>query len=341
MSWRSHAILVYALGFLAAFPGCRNDSAPTKGNTDPADAIVKTAEHGPVKVTIMVDRREITLDERFQLTVEVVAPRGIDVEMPRIGSLMTEFAIRDYREDHAEPAAMGRRWRREYRLDAFLVGEYTIPEMTVTYVDRRMDQEDPAEVTLTVDGFTVAVKSLMEGQPGPIAFRDIKGPVPLPPDRAGAWGWWASGGLAGMAGLILVAVRVLRRHYRETSEVVMAPGEWALRQLQDLIGQRLIERGFVREFYFRLSMIVRQYIAGRFGLHAAERTTEEFMLEARGNLNLPVEHRGTVGGFLEACDRVKFALHLPQTEEISGALEIARDLVDQPAEENGRGVTAA
>jgi hypothetical protein len=211
--------------------------------------------------------------------------------------------------------------------------------MTAIFVDWRAGEDAPAEAEVTVNEFTVTVRSQVEGELDPLVFRGIKGPVPLSSDRS--WAWGTSGGFAGVFVLTLVTVWVFRRRRREAPEAMISPREWALGQLQNLIDDRLIGRGLVHEFYFRLSMIVRRYIEWRFDMTALKRTTEEFMLETQGAPKLPVDYHGTVGSFLGACDMVKFAQHAPHADEIKEALNTARDFVDQSAENESQRMTAA
>ena len=319
-------------------PGCGDESRPVEEG-DQAGSFVQTAERGPVRMTITVNKREITLVERFTLTVEVVASRGIDVEMPRFNERQSGLAIRDHCEYPAESFEGGWRWREEYRLDAFLFGQYTIPKMTATFIDRRVAEALPVEAEVTVNEFTVTVRSQVKAKLDPTLFRDIKGPVPLPFDRS--WAWGTSSGLAGVVVVTLVVIWVVRHRSREAPEAVTSPHEWALGQLQNLADEQLIERGLVHEFYFRLSMILRQYIERRFDVTALKRTTEEFMLETPGGPKLPVDFHATIGSFLRACDMVKFAQHAPHANEINEALNTARDFVNQSADNESQWMTAA
>lgn len=341
MSCRSGTILACVLTCSATLAGCGDKTAPPEQNGGVAGPIVQTAEHGPVRMTITLNQSEITLAERFRLRVEIVAKHGIDVAMPQFDERVADLAIRDRQEYPVEPFEGGWRQRQEYVLDAFLSGQYTIPEMTATFVDRRAGEDSLGEMELSVDEFTVRVTSRLEGEPDPTAFRDIKGPVQLPTDRTWLWVWWTGGGLSGVVALMIVVISVLRRRGRELPQTVLSPHLWALGQLRNLINEQLVERGLVHEFYFRLSMIVRRYIERRFDLRAPRQTTEEFIVEAQDSRRLPYEYCGTVADLLIACDTVKYAQHAPQAEEISGAIDTACDFVAQSAEIESQQVTAA
>ena len=194
---------------------------------------------------------------------------------------------------------------------------------------------------MTTDEFILTVTSLVEGEFDPRVFRDVKGPVGLPADRTWAWAWWTGGVLVGTLLLIAAMVMLVRRIGREPPEVIIPAHEWAFEQLKLLIDEELVEGGMVHEFYYRLSMIVRQYIELRFDLTAPEWTTQEFLVEVQRSLKLPVEYRSNLGNFLTACDEVKYALYEPASDEIETAFNAARDFVDHSAERNSRQEMAA
>ena len=250
-----------------------------------------------------------------------------------VSRLRTEFAIRDFRDFPAEPFDGGRRWRQVYDLDIFLSGTYAVPGLTAQFTDRRKGEDDPIEGQLVSEGFEVTVASLLEGEFDPRAYNDIKGPVDLPVDRTWAWAWWTGGGLAGAALVTAAIIWFVRwRRRRSAVEIVIPPHEWAFDQLQALIEEQLVENGRINEFYFRLSMIVRRYIELRYGMTAPEWTTEEFLVNVQRSDALSPEHRAMLGGFLQACDMVKFALYEPETSEIERAFNLARDFVSQTAD---------
>jgi hypothetical protein len=54
------------------------------------------------------------------------------------------------------------------------------------------------------------------------------------------------------------------------------------------LAENLPARGAFKEFYLRLTGIVRQYIEGTTGIRAPEQTTEEFLRDVRSSNTFPV-----------------------------------------------------
>jgi hypothetical protein len=135
-------------------------------------------------------------------------------------------------------------------------------------------------------------------------IRDIKGFVPVPH----SWWWLWLLILLLVLGLVFVWWRKRQRPATVAGPVSPAtPAELALAALQKLRS----ENPPVEEFYTRLSGIVRRYIEDRFGLHAPERTTEEFLAEA----SLAPGQMALLGAFLQESDLVKFARHRPGQDD--------------------------
>ncbi len=147
-------------------------------------------------------------------------------------------------------------------------------------------------------------------------IRDIKGLVPVPHN-----GWWLWALLAVVA-LIALALwlRSRRKPVAATVPVMpRSPYDIALAALQQLRQ----DNPPAEEFYTRLSDIVRRYVEGQFGLHAPERTTEEFLAEA----SLPPASMELLGAFLKESDLVKFARLRPGKEDRERAFDAAEKFV--------------
>ena len=90
----------------------------------------------------------------------------------------------------------------------------------------------------------------------------------------------------------------------------------------------------MKEYYSRLTDIVRVYIEGRFDVTAMEMTTDE-ILDARDIDALEQEVKKELRDILMRADLVKFAKFLPTPEEHEASLRLAVKFVEmtwrQPA----------
>jgi len=281
-------------------------------------------------MTVRADPSQITIADKLNVTIEVVATNGVEVRMPSFGEKLNDFEIVDFHERSAVPQNGSRRWTQQYVLQAFLSGDLEVPAITAGFTDRR-DPARAVEGEIACEPIEVKVASLLAGEFDPTRFRDIKGTVELPLHRGRAWLWWSLGAAGGLVLLGLAVWLLGRRSRRAAVPAPLPPHEWAFFALQRLEEDRLIEAGRVQEFYFRLSGIVREYIERRFGLMAPERTTPEFLAEVQASADLSGVHKRLLGEFLQAADMVKFARYEPAAAEVLEALNTARAFVDQTA----------
>jgi len=161
--------------------------------------------------------------------------------------------------------------------------------------------------------------TLREGEFDPARFHDIRGEVAEPT------GW--SPLAVAAAALALVAAVAFLATRRRRPETPLAPHEWALGELDRLAAADLVGRGDVHGFFVALSDIVRGYVERRFGIDAPDRTTREFLEEARRSPALGEERRATLAGFLREADLVKFAGARPDRSRCEDALALAREFV--------------
>ena len=79
--------------------------------------------------------------------------------------------------------------------------------------------------------------------------------------------------------------------------------------------------------FLHLSNTLRHYIENRFTLRAPELTTEEFLADLRDNDVLIQSHKDLLKEFLQHCDLVKFAEHLPAKGEIQQAFDACKRFI--------------
>jgi len=133
-----------------------------------------------------------------------------------------------------------------------------------------------------------------------------------------------------------VAALLLKRLREKRIEPVRPPWETAYGRLRELDAANYPEQGEYETFYVELSSIVREYIEGRFHIHAPEQTTPEFLSESARSGALTDAHQRRLGRFLKHSDRVKFAQYEPSIEEMERSFTLVLHFIDEtiPAAED-------
>ena len=303
-----------------------------EGETPDEAGLRKAYERGPVSVVMTLDRTTLTIADRLSLALEVTTDEAYEAELPGLGEKLESFGIVDYHTSRPELVEGNRtRITRSYVLEPFLSGEYTVPPMTITFRARAGDGE-PHE--LETEAVTVQVTSLLPEQFTDLDIHEIAPPVALPRTR-GRWAWAAA--VCAAAGLAAGGWILWRRRRRQEAEAVrrrIPAHERAYRALEALVRQDLVAKGEVKRFYQGVSDILRRYIEDRFGLHAPEQTTEEFLEDVRGRGALPPEHHGLLETFLVHCDLVKFAELQPSNEDIQKTFDSCKAFIEATKEKH-------
>jgi len=328
----------------------------TPASSQPLTAAAKPVEarrsDGDIDYVIRAERDHARVADRLSVTQIVTLPDGRDVHWPKLEEKIGDFQVHALSDAPPVPEGTRRRWQRTLTLEPLVSGELELPEQRVTVTASApasapatddASQGIPApshpagEVELAAGPLRFVVDSWIAGTPDPSHPRDVRGPLELErePLSLSAWLLIAAGAMV----IALIAWRLLRQR-RAAAAIVREPPphEWAEEQLRRLAAERLPQAGRVHEYYFRLSDVIRRYIERRFGLMAPERTTDEFLREARRSTGLNESHRTRLADFLTAADMVKFARHEPDVAEADAALDAARAFVRQtaPPQESGR-----
>lgn len=328
------------IGLLASMTACcllvSCEKAPEPEDGPGASpGMEKAFTRGPITATVSTDRKELSIAERLTLTLRLRAHEDYDVELPAFGEKLEQFGIVDYRT--VDPKLVGENEvesGRTYVLEPFLSGEYKIPPMTIRFW-KKTDVADRHE--LETEELVITVTSLLPEDKEGLQIADIAPPASMP-RAVKQWMWWGIGvGGALVIGLLVWLGFRLRRR-REAVEAAVPAHELAFAALEQLIADNLIEEGQVELFYVRLSDVLRRYIERQFGLHAPERTTEEFLVELGASAcfgadrSLRPTHRSLLRDFLTHCDLVKFAKHGPTTAEIQQTFDTCKTFIVETSE---------
>ncbi len=119
-----------------------------------------------------------------------------------------------------------------------------------------------------------------------------------------------------------------RKEIEEKPALPQRPAEEIARDaLKALLEMELIEKGLIKEYYIRLSDIIRTYIENRYRIFAMDRTTGELFQEMKSK-KIERLHIDKINDFLEDCDMVKFAKYTPGQKEMEGAYVKAEEIVE-------------
>ena len=282
----------------------------------------------PVEATAAVDRAVATTGDLLLFTVIVDYDSGYEVEVPEAAAEIEGFRVVDLSRE--APLEDGGRTleTRSYQLRADLVGSYILPSIEVRYRRRSEDGDEGAQEawqSVETSRIFVEVESVLPLDGESTDIRDIK---PLR-EVAGPRRWpWVVGLAAAVLILGALGAWWLRRRRRGFSEPLVPPHDVAFEALRALRATDFEDERAVREFYFRISEVLRAYVEGRFRLNATDLTTEEILAATEG-LSLAVEDEDKLHAFLQASDQVKFAAHRPSEGEIETAFERALSFVER------------
>ena len=122
-----------------------------------------------------------------------------------------------------------------------------------------------------------------------------------------------------LALIIWLAVWYLRRILSRRATIVkpgpvIPPHVVAIKALDELKHRKLWQNGKYKQYYTALTDILRQYIAGRWGIGALEMTTDEIIAALR-EVELSLDSRSNLVAIMRTADMVKFAKAEPEPSE--------------------------
>jgi hypothetical protein len=242
-----------------------------------------------------------------------------------LSQYLQAFEIKDHTQKGPD-----KKWGKavtEYRLvmATFTTGNYEIPEIAVTYTDK-----DGAEKEVKSNKIILVVESVKSNPNDKDDVRALKPPETIPHSF---WFWLFTVILpvSAVAGYLIYRYIKSRNIAKvmEKAEPLRPPHETAFERLAKLKELKLPEEGKVREHYYILSEIIREYLEARFELPVVERTTAEAYKELTASGKLKRAEATVIKDFLEECDLVKFAKAIPAIEKISEDYNSGVDIVDR------------
>lgn len=274
-------------------------------------------------IAVLATPTRVTVGDKILYTLRVVAPKGVAATLPVFGRTLGEFRIKDLGPlPVVKLKDGGEEISHRYELNLYETGVKSIPPLTVV-----LRGKDGKVAELDAGPVVVVSESVLDKDAKEI--KEIKPPLTLTYVPVALILWLCMGIAA--AALAIFALRRIRRRGKIAPAPPRSPQGIAYDELERLRAMNLVAKGLVKEYYVRISGIVRRYIERRFSLKAPDRTTEEFLAEAGASGLLDPRARTLVGDFLGQCDMVKFARYGPTAEESDGVYAAAKRFVDETA----------
>lgn len=289
-------------------------------------AVDNVYERGPLTLHVKVDKSAINLSQTVQLRLEAALKQGYEIKMPNVAQVLRGFGIVDTQNlgsrlgdnDNITTTV-------SYRLEPFLPGKISIPALQFEFYDA--NAPDKIISRFETEPIEIEVTSVLEADSNSLAIADIEDVVEMP---SNAVYWYL---LAVLALLLIISgliwFRLRRKKLEKLVRIYRPAHEIAYLRLRVLQNENLIQSGRIKEFYERISDILRHYIEDRFELRAPERTTEEFLNELSGSEQLRESDKKDLGRFLEHCDLVKFAKYDPTNEQIQKTFDLAEGFIEK------------
>lgn len=297
---RWNRVAAVLCGFLLASPLHAQFTFPPRQHEDieaqlTVEAGKKTAERGLGEVT---------------LTLTITGPPKLDVEKPRLGDAAAawkEERLTSTREVQDKRAV----WSQVIRLHQVKRGLEPVPDVTVRF-RRRPDTEWIEEKWIDI------LRNVHDGTQAPQ-------PVEEGPSWLRRWGFVLL--LAATALFVLLAW--LRNRSRVRPEAPLPTDQWALREIERIEKTLMPPQGEAEACHTQISFVARRYLAERFGLHALQQTTAEFLESVRQVPQLTAEEQALLTELFERCDLAKFARAGTSPQECQRAAQLARNLIRQ------------
>jgi hypothetical protein len=255
-----------------------------------AGAQVPPVEKTPGMQAVL-DRESARIGESVSLTLKVVLPEGARLpDPPEIKGVETLTLTGMKKQDHG-------------LVLTFLVdrlGQWKTDPISLSYL-----RGDGTKDTFTAEPVFLQVQSGLGEKPEEAELRPLYEIIPVTSWWRSYLPWMACGLGVLLVGALAVWWGRKRRKTVDTGPAGVSPWVLAKGAIEELEGRKLFERGHVKEFYFRCSEILRQYMEALRGFPAAELTTEEIALKIsddRDRRLLPL---------LRHADMVKFADTVP------------------------------
>ncbi len=280
-------------------------------------------EEATLKIKVRSDTQRIAIGKTIHLTIDITIPNAIEFTPPKAETLQfPPFETRDAVLTSEPPSNGNKHIRYTILLTGYQIGKTQIPPVTFRYTYQgQVKQISTSPISIELTGATP--------KPGdkPGEIRGLKPPIFYP---VGPYLYTILGILLV---LLIMSIRTILHRLLPNKrddihdEAELPPHEWALQELTSLRTSDMLEKGQLKQFYQKLSDILRTYINRRYSIKALESTTPELLSRLRSQNIMDDTSYKDLRKLLSQADLVKFAKYQPPCSQASSDLNTAFQII--------------
>jgi len=264
-----------------------------------------------------INRKRILVGDRIRYKIEIFSRLDLEIEFPKFkDNKLGDCDIKDSGKEIKKPFfGVKRDYIHWMDITSYYIGKRAIPPIEIKY--REKGEGDLK--TLKTGELSFTVESVLPRNIKLYDIKDIKGPL-YPFSLLKLLGWI----LSGFAGMWLL-VKLFKKFRKKAPP--KTPYQLAMEALA-AAKTEFAKSGDIKEYFVRISDVVRRYIETVFKVRAPEMTTQEFLASLGSSWSVSEEYKTLLSAFMEACDLVKFAKHTPSKEEVESAFTAAEKFIE-------------
>jgi hypothetical protein len=279
-----------------------------------------------IQIKAEFDTSAILIGDQIHLNIFIDQPQAIKITFPNLSdSLVSKVEILSASKTDTGFIGNGRlKLIKRYLITSFDSGVYQIPAMTFEFQSGTFhDSILTNPLVLVVN--TIPIKDAKK-------IFDIKKLIAVP-YTFDEFLPYILIGLGCILIALLVIYIVLRIKQKKPIFFFQKPPEpahlRAFRELEKLKGEKLWQQNLVKQYFTRLTEIVRTYIENRYNIMALESTSDEIINDLKGAEMITDEMLIELKKMLVVSDLVKFAKGDPLPDENENSWKIAFDFVQK------------
>ena len=272
-----------------------------------------------------VNKNHILIGEQFQYKVETSMPdNSFRLTWFSIPDSFGNFVVVSQNKIDSFVTNGNLIFSQELTLTSFDSGRVVIPPLTLT--------AEPLDADSLYKLFTDTIPINVSFSPldSVKTFHDIKNIIEIKKE----WPWWVwvlvAVGLVIIIFLIIFLIRVFRKKEKipDVLNAKLTPFDEAIKALNDLEKEQLLQKNEVKDFHSRLTEIFKRYITRKTNSYKFHLTSDEILMDL-SEYGLKKDVLTRFANCLRMSNAVKFAKYIPPQNDSEDCLTQVREMIKE------------